>query len=204
MEFKGYNLENETVSANSSPCELPQGFIVSSPPQIEPDSKLVSRTEEIIIGGTLQGVRKKLGDVELKDILVKSRKLPGVVGVKVLTPGGFGAPGTRRLVCLSDGSVTLEQVVDQESERFRYVVWSYTSKMASRISYAVGEFRYIDLHDERTKIEWTYSFKLNQKKFPGNFGRIGAFIFRVSFLDRDYAVLMRDTLAAMKTYAERQ
>jgi hypothetical protein len=46
--------------------------------------------------------------------------------------------------------------------------------------------------DRRTHITWLDSFKLREDKFPGNFGAIGRFLFRVRFLDKDYAALMRD------------
>jgi len=54
--------------------------------------------------------------------------------------------------------------------RERYVVWSYTSKQARPIEYGVGNFVYSDLGDGRTRIVWTYSFKLKDRELPGYLG----------------------------------
>ncbi len=56
----------------------------------------------------------------------------------------------------------------------------------------------------RTRVTWTYSFKLKGDIFPGNFGGFGGFLFRVGFLDRDYAAMMRSVLNGYKTTAEGQ
>ena len=54
-----------------------------------------------------------------------------------------------------------------------------------------------------THIVWTYSFKLKDHEFPGYLGGFGRYLFRVIFLDREYAALMRATLAAGKASAEK-
>ncbi len=51
-----------------------------------------------------------------------------------------------------------------------------------------------DLGDGRTHVRWTYSFQLNRQRFPVYLGSFGDFLFRVGFLDRDYAQMMRRTL----------
>ncbi len=61
-----------------------------------------------------------------------------------------------------------------------------------------------DMGDRRTHITWLYSFKLRENKFPGNFGAIGRFLFRVRFLDKDHGALMRDVLNGDKTDAEQR
>jgi len=43
---------------------------------------------------------------------------------------------------------------------------------------------------------------LNRNRFPGYLGGVGDFLFRVGFLDRQYAELMRGTLDGFKTTAE--
>jgi hypothetical protein len=53
-------------------------------------------------------------------------------------------------------------------------------------------------------VTWTYSFKLKDDVFPGNLGGLGRFLFRVGFLDRDYAAMMRGVLGGYKTTAEEQ
>jgi hypothetical protein len=55
---------------------------------------------------------------------------------------------------------------------------------------------------DRTEVVWTYAFRLRSDRFPGFLGPLGRWLLRVVFLDRAYAVLMRETLKAMKAYAE--
>jgi hypothetical protein len=166
---------------------------------------LVSHTEEIIIDRPL-AVALSAADKPLQDALRHPNSLPGVSGDVSLTPAEFGTPGSRRLVCLTDGSTLEEQVLEREQDshsyRFRYVVWNYTTVKARPIVYGVGEFLYSGLDDGRTRIHWTYSFELNRHRFPGYFGSVGDFLFRVGFLDRQYAEMMRGTLNGLKTDAE--
>jgi len=91
-----------------------------------------------------------------------------------------------------------EQVLAHTREgntyHFRYVVWNYTTEKARPISYGVGHFVWTDLGNERTQVRWTYSFQLNRQRFPGYLGSFGDYLFRVGFLDREYAQMMRNTL----------
>src|SRR5262249_23330566 len=101
---------------------------------------------------------------------------------------------------------TEEQVLIREhgetSYRFRYQVWNYTSSAAGAIHYAVGEFVFTAPTPDSTQIVWTYSFALSRDRFPGYLGRLGDFLFRLSFLDRDWAEVMRNVLNGYKTAAE--
>jgi hypothetical protein len=81
-------------------------------------------------------------------------------------------------------------------------VWNYTSEKAHPIVYGVGHFVRTDLGDGRTQVRWTYSFQLNRSRFPGFLGSLGDWLFRKNFLDRQYADMMRGTLAASKSRVE--
>ena len=50
---------------------------------------------------------------------------------------------------------------------------------------------------------WTYSFRLKDDVFPGDLGGLGRFLFRVGFLDREYAEMMRGVLNGYKSTAEK-
>jgi len=101
----------------------------------------------------------------------------------------------------------VEQVLERDARadafRFRYVVWNYTTEKARPIVYGVGDFHYTAIAGNRTHVTWTYAFQLNRRRFPGELGGFGDFLFRVGFLDRQYADLMRTTLVGIKTTAER-
>ncbi len=193
------------VGPSAATCVPPTGFIDTPHPVVAPVDLLVSHTEEIIINRPLP-VALSAADKPLKDALHRTSALPGVAGDYVLTGGEFGTPGTRRLVCLTDGSTLEEQAMERErtdkSYRFRYVVWNYTTEKARPIVYGVGEFLYSGVSEGSTRVHWTYSFQLNRHRFPGYLGSVGDFLFRVSFLDRQYADLMRGTLKGLKTDAE--
>jgi hypothetical protein len=188
-------------------CLPEPNFVNTPPPQVAPLDQLVSHTEEITVDRPLAVV---LADVNrnrpLSESIKKSASLPGVAGSYMLTSGDFRAPGSRRLNCLTDGSTLVEQVLEREQEpdkfRFRYVVWNYTSVKARPIVYGVGEFTY-SAQGNRTHIRWTYSFQLNRHRFPGMLGGFGAYLFRVGFLDRQYAAMMRSVLSGTQSEEER-
>ncbi|HEX3470134.1 MAG TPA: hypothetical protein VHT28_03025, partial [Silvibacterium sp.] len=188
-------------------CTPPREFVDTPHPAIAPSEQLVSHTEEITIDRPLTVVLAGL-DKPIKDTIRKANSLPGVSGDYMLTKGSFGPVGSRRLDCLSDGSTLEEEVLQNDrsssGSRFRYVVWNYTSEVARPIAYGVGDFHYSDIGGSRTHVTWTYSFMLNHQRFPGELGSLGRFLFRVGFLDRQYAAMMRATLEGTKADAERQ
>ena len=190
---------------SAATCVIPSGFIDTPHPAVAPVDQLVSHTEEIVIDRPL-AVAVSAADKPLQNAVHSTNSLPGVAGDVSLTPGKFGAPGSRRLVCLSDGSTLEEQALEREQDshsyRFRYVVWNYTTLQARPIAYGVGEFRYSDMSESSTRVHWTYSFALDRDRFPGYLGSFGDFLFRVGFLDRQYADLMRGTLKGLKSDAE--
>jgi hypothetical protein len=195
-----------TDRASAQDCSAPPGFTDTPHPTIAPLEALVSHTEEITIDSPLTVVLTAV-DKPLSETIKKSTSLPGITGSHMLTDGSFGAPGSRRLNCLSDGSILVEQVLLSDrwhdGTRFRYVVWNYTSSKARPIVYGVGEFTYSATDESHTHVRWTYSFQLNRHRFPGMLGSLGNYLFRVSFLDRSYAAMMRSVLASTKTDSER-
>lgn len=195
-------------NAAAQACAPPPGFVDVPHPTFAAPELLVSHTEEITVDQRLDVVLDTAAKTDLKDAIHKSGSLPGVSGEHPLNDIPFGIPGARRLVCLSDGAtveeLVLEQQRDQTSSRFRYIVWNYTTQKARPIEYAIGEFRHTEIPGRRTHIVWTYSFKLKDHEFPGYLGSLGRYLFRIGFLDRDYAAMMRGSLQAGKTTAEQR
>jgi hypothetical protein len=185
-------------------CAPARGFVDLPPPPIDRSDAMASRTETILVERPLSTVLTVVNR-PLKDVLRPTGSLPGVIGTYPLTQGDFEGPGSRRLVCLSDGSSTEEQVLTRErgenSYRFRYQVWNYTSTAAGAIRDAVGEFVYTAPTPDSTQIVWTYSFALRRDRFPGYLGRLGDFLFRIGFLDRDWAEVMQNVLNGYRTAA---
>jgi hypothetical protein len=169
------------------------------------DSKAptIARTERIVVGRPAEAVFAYVVGGPLEQMIPVTRKLPGVTGTTLLTPGPWGGVGERRYVHLSDGSQTTEQVLEAApGQRFRYEVWDYSTAAGKPIAYALGEFVFRALDDKRTEIVWTYAFRLRGDMFPGNLGWIGRRLMRLVFLDTAYAELMRASLAAIRTRLE--
>ena len=186
-------------------CTAPAGFKETPHPAIAPPDQLISHTEEIVIDRPLQAVAKAM-DKPLKEAIHESKALPGVAGDFMLTKGEFGAPGSRHIVCLTDGGSVEEESLEREqsdnSAWFRYIVWNYQTPKARPIAYGVGAFRTMQIDNSHTRVTWTYSFRLKEDVFPGELGALGEWLFRVGFLDREYAAMMRGVLKGYKTAAE--
>jgi hypothetical protein len=193
--------------AVAASCVPPPGFVDTAPPEIGLPKTLVAHIEEVTINRSLDVVLAVEAGRSLEQTIDRHTSLPGVSGTYVLTERKWGEPGGRRLTCLTDGSTLEEQVLAHAQEgktyHFRYVVWNYTTEKARPIVYGVGDFLSTDLGDGRTHVRWTYAFELNRGRFPGYLGALGRFLFRVGFLDREYADMMRNSLAATKAGAER-
>ena len=129
-------------------CTPPPDFKDTPHPAIAPIDQLVSHTEEVVVNRPLDVVLAESERTSLNQAVRKSDSLPGVSGTYALTSGDFGKPGSRRLVCLTDGSTTEEEVLeksrDKNSAQFRYVVWNYTTEKARPILYGVGHFVWTD------------------------------------------------------------
>lgn len=198
-------LVTASVCSAETGCTPPPGFKDTPHPAIAPAEQLISHTEEVVIQRSMAEVSAAM-DRPLSQGILKSDSLPGVAGTHVLTEGNFGAPGSRRVVCLTDGTTveeqSLERVTESNGSRFRYVVWNYGTPRARPVAYGVGEFHTVQIAPSETRITWTYSFKLKPDVFPGDMGALGRWLFKVTFLDRDYASLMRSTLARNKAAAE--
>jgi len=190
---------------NAASCAPPPGFHDDPHPNIAAPDALVSHTEVIEISRSFSVVSDAMNK-PLEKTINKSDSLPGVSGDYMLTKGEFGAPGSRHIVCLTDGTSTVEEALQQEdgatSSHFRYIVWNYTTPKAKPIAYGVGEFRTVQVDSGHTRITWTYSFKLKDDVFPGELGAVGRWLFRVRFLDREYADMMKDVLNGYKQDAE--
>src|SRR6516165_1095005 len=91
-----------SAAADVRPCAPPAGFVDAPHPPIAPAEQLVSHQEEIVIARAY-GVVSAAMNKPLNQAIHQSSSLPGVSGDYMLTQGEFGAPGSRHIVCLTDG-----------------------------------------------------------------------------------------------------
>jgi hypothetical protein len=186
------------LSGQSLACEPPAGFVNPLRPDIAPLEELLVHTEErdiaLPLAVVLQSANRPLRIDPTKD-------LPGVSGTFRLSSGPYGSVGARRLVCLTDGSTSVEEVLlvesTADSSRFRYVVWNHTNPKFHDVSYAVGEFVRTQAAPDRTRVNWTYRFALKRGLGSEEKSR-----FQKIFLENQFAVWMRTQLDRGRSDAE--
>lgn len=184
----GYSLALVGVLSigRSLACQPPPGFVNPPLPEVAPLDTLIARSERKEVASSMADVMKGAAR-PLEEVIRPTRDLPGVAGTFRLSSGPYGTVGARRLVCLTDGNIAVEEVLHTEStsERnvFTYVVWNYTNPKYDDIRYAVGEFIRTQPEPNRTIVDWTYRFELKNGRDPEKF--------RKSFLDTLFAAWMR-------------
>jgi hypothetical protein len=179
-------------------CEPPAGFVNPPRPEIAPLEQLWSHTEERSIALPLSVVLQRAN----RPLRIDATKdLPGVSGTFRLSEGPYGSVGARRLVCLTDGSTSVEEVLltesTENSSRFRYVVWNHTNPKYRDVAYAVGEFVRTQPAPDRTTVSWTYRFALKSGVSTEERAR-----FQMVFLEQEFAVWMRTQMDRSPADAE--
>ena len=176
----------------SQACRPPAGFVNPPRPDIAPLDRLLAHTEQKIVARSMAEVMKGAAR-PLEEAIRPTKDLPGVSGTYRLSDGPYGSVGARRLVCLTDGNIAVEEVLLTEStagtNRFRYVVWNYTNPKFADVQYAVGEFIRTQPEPDKTIVHWTYRFALKDGLSHEAQSR-----FRDDFLQRQFAEWMRGVL----------
>jgi hypothetical protein len=185
------------LAGQSLACEPPPGFVNPPRPEIAPLEDLLGHTEQSVIARGFSDLMK-IPSRPLEETIRPMKDMPGVSGTFRLSKGPYGSVGARRLVCLTDGSIAVEEVLHTEahsdSRRFRYVVWNYTREKMRDVDYAVGEFVHTQIAPDKTQVNWTYRFALKEGRDPE--------LFRKSFLERDFAEWMRTLMEQGRSRAE--
>ncbi len=183
-------LSGPLLAGQNLACEPPPGFINPPRPEVAALDTLLSHTETKVIDQPLAAVMQAAN----RPLRIDATKdLAGVSGTYRLSNGPYGSVGARRLVCKTDGSITVEEVLLTESDgagsRFRYVVWNYTGEKFRAVDYAVGEFVRTEPVPGKTHVDWTYRFALKDGVSSEERSR-----FQKVFLERELAVWMRTQL----------
>lgn len=170
-------------------CAPPPGFVNPPLPDVGPLEGMFSHTEEKYVNRSLADSMKEAAR-PLEQAIKPTKDLPGVSGTFRLSSGPYGTVGARRMVCLTDGNRSVEEVLVAESgggsNRFRYVVWNYTNPKFRDVEYAVGEFIRTQPEPDKTYVHWTYRFKLKDGLSAEDKAR-----FQKDFLEQQFAVWMR-------------
>lgn len=179
-------------------CERPPGFVDTPRPELAPFDDLLSHVEEIDVARPFAAPARNR---PLEDAIRPTKDLPGVAGTFRLSETGYGSVGSRRLVCLTDGSTAVEEVLlteaGDDSRRFRYAVWNYTSPKFRDVDYAVGEIFSTQAAPDMTHVTWTYRFAPKSGLSAEERRR-----FRKTFLEHQFALWMRSQLERGRSVAE--
>jgi len=178
-------------AGTAAACEPPAGFVNPPRPEIAPlDSLSFSHSEVREIAQPLEAVMRAAN----RPLRIDATKdMAGVSGTFRLSEGPYGTVGARRLVCKTDGTIAVEEVLLTESNdqgsRFRYLVWNYTGRKFREVEYAIGEFVRTRPAPDRTRTTWTYRFALKDGLSAEEKSR-----FQQDFVDRQFAEWMRAQL----------
>jgi len=179
-------------------CERPAGFVDTPRPELAPLADLLSHVEEIDVARPFNAPPLNR---PLEEAIRPTRDLPGVAGTLRLSKTGYGSVGSRRLVCLTDGSTAVEEVLVAEAadggRRFRYVVWNYTSPKFRDVDYAVGEIVNTGPTPDTTHVAWTYRFAPKRGLDAEARRR-----FQETFVEQAFAAWMRSQLESGRAAAE--
>ncbi|MBF6337167.1 SRPBCC family protein [Nocardia abscessus] len=158
----------------------------------------VSHTESIVIDVARSDYLRWVNDPELHlgDLIQSDDDATRVVRTDILIgawDAGTDRTGDRRRVQFASGHYLVEEVLDDTSDTFRYMVWGFTEpQQRYAVDHAVAAFTFRD-HDGRTEVSWTYSFQPTAAPLRPLVS---------TFVGRAMPALMRETLAAMKSGAE--
>ncbi|MEO1573948.1 MAG: hypothetical protein AAFU65_03220 [Pseudomonadota bacterium] len=73
--------------------------------------------------------------------------------------GTWLTPGASRRLRLEDGHFVIERILENRPELFRYQIWTFTNAAGRGVEQIVGEQRFFELSDRRTRFEWTYNVR---------------------------------------------
>jgi hypothetical protein len=181
-------------------CERPAGFVNPPRPDVAPLEQLLSHTERVEVARPIKAAAQS-GNRPLHEAIRPTKDLPGVSGTLRLSDGPYGTVGARRLVCLTDGSISVEEVLlvesNDEGTRFRYVVWNYTGAKFQDVHYGVGEIVRTAPAPDKTLVNWTYRFALKS-----GIGAEAKQRFQQTFLEGEFAEWMRSQLENGRVHAE--
>ncbi|MGK8522395.1 SRPBCC family protein [Nocardia asteroides] len=158
----------------------------------------VSHTESIVIDVARSDYLRWVNNPELhlSDLVHTDDDATRVVRTDILRgawDAGSDRTGDRRRVQFANGHYLVEEVLEDTSDTFRYLVWGFTEpRQRHTVDHAVAAFGFRD-HDGRTEVTWTYSFQPTAAPLRPLVS---------AFFDRTMPDLMRQTLAAMKSGAE--
>lgn len=187
------------LAGRSLACEPPPGFVNPPLPDVGPLEGLLSHTEVRVIDQPLATVMQQASSRPLR--IDATQYVAGVTGTYRLSSGPYGTVGARRLVCKTDGAISVEEVLLAETtdaaSRFRYVVWNNTSANFRDVHYAVGEFVRTQPTPDKTQVSWTYRFALKSGLSSEEKAR-----FQKVFLEQQFAEWMRTQMDRKPPEAE--
>lgn len=172
------------LSSLALPVLLPRG---DGPPPLRDEGGYLVTSQAAVFNGTPAQVIEALQTAETGVLahVEPTHRIPAIAG---LTPiyGSFPDEGAVRRVELATGDHVTERVLVNNAITFAYQIWGFTAANSRPLDHIRGEFRYIDLGDGRTEVQWDYAIA------PRIFW---ARPFVRSFLENDFTPFMAGGLA---------
>lgn len=164
-------------------------------PKSQPNTVLV--LERISIPAPVEEVYRYFQTFPLAKLLTETDSVAGVAYTQNLKGESYLLAGDRRSVCLTSGYGAIEELTENQNNRFAYTVWAYTLPDAAAIAYGEGEFLFQPQNDT-TEIIWNYRFALKPDSFPGNLMAPRRWLFDLTFANSDWRTYMQQGLVNFK------
>ncbi|WP_298148574.1 hypothetical protein [Flavobacterium sp.] len=142
----------------------------------------------IIINTTVNTAFNYIVPIDLSHIFKKYKRFPAII--KTDEKELWIKPGLTRTVYFEDGTTAKESLLTVvEGDSFSYQIVGFTSQLRFLAKKVEGSWKFTELENRQTKIEWTYRI------IPKNF--VARFIIK-SFILKDINGLLNNALFIIK------
>jgi hypothetical protein len=139
--------------------------LISKKPDID-NGFHASNTVQIEINKKSSEVQAWFDNVAPETIIHSTEGVSGIAATKSISDSKWGAKNSQRLVCYEDDSSSLEALlINEPGKLFKYQLWDFTNDFTHAIKYAISEFRVIPVNEDKSILEWKFSFRPNNYLF---------------------------------------
>ncbi|RBL94095.1 SRPBCC family protein [Chitinophaga flava] len=159
------------------------------------NSKVAQIKIEATVNASAESTFIYIVPVSLPHIFKRYKKFPAIV--KTDEPEKWTKPGLSRTISFEDGSTAKESLLTVTPySSFSYKVENFTSQLRFLAKRVDGDWKFTDIGNGQTKIEWTY------KVVPRNFiarGVIKAFLIKdIRHMLENALIILKDDLDSKK------
>lgn len=127
-------------------------------------------------------------------VIKGTASISGIKATCLLSQKAWGQVGSRRLVLKESGNTFIEEVLENEVQKyFRYQMWGFSKDLAHAISYADAYFEVKQIAEHKSVFTWHIAFKPR------------SFIYNIPislFMKTSFNPFMKQSLGDIKNYIE--